>query len=228
MNDISVRADARDIHDQWPHGQGNWRSRTQAGIPLTYIRSDRIMASQSGQFPSGLLKKRRARRVVRGNATVPSKPPAYDRQGSSSTISSTSHPRRPRCKPVKACFAIQNGADIYAPVSAVGKARLARSEWRRLEAERIGRGGSYDPERTSQYIPFAATSWLAWRSCRRMETGPTMSYISGVARPPATAAAPAAGGAPAAACSEGGGVASTFKALASRQAALRQHHGHRI
>jgi len=133
----------------------------------------------------------------------PSKPPAYDRQGSSVDDLIDFTPAL-RAEAVKLASRYKMGPIFTPPVVSKWEGPLGTLGMATAGGGTNWAGGSYDPETHIAYIPsqrIMGSLALVPSDGNRSD----MSYISGVARPPATAAAPAAGGAPAAAAGEGGG-----------------------
>ncbi len=133
----------------------------------------------------------------------PSKPPAYDRQGSSADDLIDFTPAL-RAEAVKLASRYKMGPIFTPPVVSKWEGPLGTLGMATAGGGTNWAGGSYDPETHIAYIPsqrIMGSLALVPSDGNRSD----MSYISGVARPPATAAAPAAGGAPAAAAAEGGG-----------------------
>ncbi len=133
----------------------------------------------------------------------PSKPPAYDRQGSSADDLIDFTPAL-RAEAVKLASRYKMGPIFTPPVVSKWEGPLGTLGMATAGGGTNWAGGSYDPETHIAYIPsqrIMGSLALVPSDGNRSD----MSYISGVARPPATAAAPAAGGAPAAAAGEGGG-----------------------
>ncbi len=133
----------------------------------------------------------------------PSKPPAYDRQGSSADDLIDFTPAL-RAEAVKLASRYKMGPIFTPPVVSKWEGPLGTLGMATAGGGTNWAGGSYDPETHIAYIPsqrIMGILALVPSDGNRSD----MSYISGVARPPATAAAPAAGGAPAAAAGEGGG-----------------------
>src|SRR5882672_5939370 len=133
----------------------------------------------------------------------PSKPPAYDRQGSSVDDLIDFTPAL-RAEAVKLASRYKMGPIFTPPVVSKWEGPLGTLGMATAGGGSNWAGGSYDPETHIAYIPsqrIMGSLALVPSDGNRSD----MSYISGVARPPATAAAPAAGGAPAAAAGEGGG-----------------------
>ena len=133
----------------------------------------------------------------------PSKPPAYDRQGSSVDDLIDFTPAL-RAEAVKLASRYKMGPIFTPPVVSKWEGPLGTLGMATAGGGTNWAGGSYDPETHIAYIPsqrIMGSLALVPSDGNRSD----MSYISGVARPPATAAAPAAGGAPAAAAAEGGG-----------------------
>ena len=133
----------------------------------------------------------------------PSKPPAYDRQGSSVDDLIDFTPAL-RAEAVKLASRYKMGPIFTPPVVSKWEGPLGTLGMATAGGGTNWAGGSYDPETHIAYIPsqrIMGSLALVPSDGNRSD----MSYISGVARPPATAAAPAAGGAPAAAATEGGG-----------------------
>jgi len=132
----------------------------------------------------------------------PSKPPAYDRQGSSVDDLIDFTPAL-RAEAVKLASRYKMGPIFTPPVVSKWEGPLGTLGMATAGGGTNWAGGSYDPETHIAYIPsqrIMGSLALVPSDGNRSD----MSYISGVARPPA-AAAPAAGGAPAAAAGEGGG-----------------------
>src|SRR5437667_372491 len=133
----------------------------------------------------------------------PTKPPAYDRQGSSIDDLIDFTPEL-RAEAVKLVSRYKVGPIFTPPVVSKWEGPLGTLGMATAGGGTNWAGGSYDPETHIAYIPsqrIMGSLALVPSDGNRSD----MSYISGVARPPATAAAPAAGGAPAAAAAEGGG-----------------------
>src|SRR6266850_2400479 len=133
----------------------------------------------------------------------PTKPPAYDRQGSSVDDLIDFTPAL-RAEAVKLASRYKMGPIFTPPVVSKWEGPLGTLGMATAGGGTNWAGGSYDPETHIAYIPsqrIMGSLALVPSDGNRSD----MSYISGVARPPATAAAPAAGGAPAAAAGEGGG-----------------------
>jgi quinoprotein glucose dehydrogenase len=133
----------------------------------------------------------------------PTKPPAYDRQGSSIDDLIDFTPAL-RAEAVKLASRYKMGPIFTPPVVSKWEGPLGTLGMATAGGGTNWAGGSYDPETHIAYLP-------SQRNMGSLALVPSdgnrsdMRYISGVARPPESPA-PAAGGAPAAAEGGGGGL----------------------